>query len=221
MCLLPLGAHAAGNIPPHSAVRSLRQQPVDFCQQPFRYFLNGRRVGEYQGHPWANLDVLDITAALKEGENSLGVLVEATEGRGGYIGQMVAYPLERLEGAIELKSGWKLYSDNRKSTPVEMPFRGEGRHLETEVVLPRDWQARDTLLEFDVSDKWVGLVVINDRVIAYNAFRHPYPNIAQVSLYPWAKPGEANRIELWPRTPEDTAKARMAVQGVRVGRRAG
>ena len=39
----------------------------------------------------------------------------------------------------------------------------------------------------------------------------------QVNLYPWAKPGEVNRLELWPRTPEDTPSLKMVVQRVRIG----
>jgi hypothetical protein len=39
----------------------------------------------------------------------------------------------------------------------------------------------------------------------------------QVNLYPWAKPGQVNRIELWYRTPEETAKQKMIVKSVRVG----
>ena len=179
--------------------------------------VNGRPAGAYQGHPWANLDVLDITSLLKEGDNDLGLLVEATECRGGYIGQLVAYALDNLEEAQELHTGWKVYSDNKKSAPAKLPLDATGRHLETEVTLPAAWKSDQVVLEFEVADKWVGLVVVNDRAIAYNGFLHPYPNTMQVNLYPHAKPGQVNRIELWPRTPEEMAKVRMVVKGVRVG----
>ena len=60
-------------------------------------------------------------------------------------------------------------------------------------------------------------MVVNGRVIGYNQSLHPYANIMQINLYPWAKPGASNRIELWPRTPEETATARMIVKSVRIG----
>jgi hypothetical protein len=180
-------------------------------------YLNGKRVGDYEGHPWANFDVLDITPYLKEGENALGVLVEATEVRGGYIGQLTAFPLENLEDAKDLSAGWKLYSDNQKWTPVNLPLEATGRHLETDVTLPAAWKGKDAFLEFEVADRWVGCVVINGRVIAYNGFLHPYGNIMQVNLYPWARPGEVNRIELWSYRPQEQAQQRMIVKSVRIG----
>lgn len=181
------------------------------------FFVNGQRVGEYQGHPWANFDVLDITPYLKDGENSLGVLVEATEGRGGYIGQLVAFPLENLQDARDLKTDWKLFSDNQKWTAATVPLDATGRHLETDVEIPASWKKESVFLEWEVSDKWVGFVVVNGRAIAYNAFVHPYGNIMQVNLYPFIRPGEVNRIELWGRTPADTAQQRMIVKSVRLG----
>ena len=59
--------------------------------------------------------------------------------------------------------------------------------------------------------------MINGRPIAYNQSVHPFGNIMQVNLHPWAKPGEINRIELWPRTPEDTPKSKLIVKSVRIG----
>jgi len=63
----------------------------------------------------------------------------------------------------------------------------------------------------------VGLVVVNGRAIAYNAFLHPYGNLMQVNLYPFIKPGEVNRIELWGRSPSEIAQQRMVVKSVRLG----
>ncbi len=181
------------------------------------FYVNGEPAGEYRGHAWANLDVLDITAHVREGDNSLGVLVEATEVRGGYIGQLVAFPLENLREAHDLKAGWRLFKDNVKSAPVELPLDAEGRHLEAEVELAADWPEDGVFLEFEVGDRCLRLVVINGRPIAYNQFLHPYPNIMQVNLYPWAKPGQVNRIELWPDSLEAAPTRRMIVRNVRVG----
>ncbi|PIU92077.1 MAG: hypothetical protein COZ06_38750 [Armatimonadetes bacterium CG_4_10_14_3_um_filter_66_18] len=181
------------------------------------FFVNGKPAGEYQGHPWANFDVLDITPSLKEGDNDLGVLVEASEVRGGYLGQLVAFPLENLQDARDLTADWKLYADNQKWTPATVPLDATGRYLETEVTIPATWKNDSVFLEWEVSDRWVGLVVVNGRAIAYNAFLHPYGNLMQVNLYPFIKPGEVNRIELWGRSPSEIAQQRMVVKSVRLG----
>ena len=184
-------------------------------------YVNGRGVGEYRGHGWANFDVLDITSDLHPGENALALRVGAKEVRGGYLGQLVAYPMEQLESPLELKHDWKLYGDNRKFVAVGLPLDAAGRHLETDVALPAEWKGKQVVLEFEVADRWVGCVVINGRAIGYNQSLHPFPNIMQVSLDPWAKAGATNRIELWPRTPETTARQRMIVKSVRIGPIAG
>ena len=180
-------------------------------------YLNGRRAGDYRAHAWANFDVLDISPLLKRGENSLAVLVQASEVRGGYIGQLAAFALENLEDAHELRTDWKLFSDNRTFATTGLPLEKQGRHIETDFAMPAAWKNKDVFLEFEVSDRWVGLVVINGRPIAFNQSLHPYANIMQVNLHPWARPGEINRIELWPRTPEETTRLKMTVKSVRIG----
>jgi hypothetical protein len=181
------------------------------------FYLNGHAAGQYRGHAWANFDVLEITPHLVPGENRLAVRVEAEQARGGYLGQLVAYPLENLDDARDLREGWRLYDDNRHYQPATLPLKAVGRHLETDAALPAGWQGKDVYLEFEVADHWVGLVVANGRVIAYNPSQHPYPNIMQVNLYPWAKPGQTNRIELWPRTPQDAPSLKIMVDRVRIG----
>jgi hypothetical protein len=180
-------------------------------------YVNGQPVGAYRGHAWANFDVLDITAQLKPGANELALLVQATEGRGGYIGQLAAFAMEKLEDVRELKSGWRFFADNQVSTAVELPLAASGRHLETDVALPASWKDREIFLEFEETERCLYVLVINGHPIAYNQALHPYANIMQVNLYPWAKPGESNRIELWPRSPGEIAKQKFTVNTVRLG----
>lgn len=180
-------------------------------------FVNGQPAGEYRGHAWANFDVLDVTDRLRPGTNAMAVRVTADQVRGGYLGQLVIFPLEKLDDVRELRCGWRLFSDNRKSTDVSLPLTAVGRHLETRVKLPAHWKPKQMFLEFEVDNRWVGCVVINGRVITFNQSCHPFGNIMQVNLYPWALPGQENCIELWPREPQDTPKVKMVVKGVRIG----
>jgi hypothetical protein len=39
----------------------------------------------------------------------------------------------------------------------------------------------------------------------------------QVNLYPWARLGEVNRIELWSYRPQEQAQQKMIVKSVRIG----
>ena len=180
-------------------------------------FVNGRRAGDYRAHGWANFDVLDITPLLQPGENSLAVLVQAGEVRGGYVGQLVAFALENLEDARDLKDHWQLYSDNRHFVSADFPLQKTGRYLATDVALPAGWKKEEIFLEFEVGDRWVGVVTVNGRPMAFNQSVHPFANIMQINLYPWAKPGEVNRIELWPLRPDETARQKMVVKSVRIG----
>lgn len=179
--------------------------------------VNGRPVGEYRAHGWANFDVLEITDHVRPGDNALAVRVEARAVRGAYLGGLVIFALEKLDDSRELTAGWRLFDDNRRYRSVTLPLNATGRHLETDVALPADWRAKHVLLEFDVADRWVGCVVINGRVITYNQSGHPYGNVMQVNLCPWVHPGQVNRIELWPRTPADTAQVKMSVRRVQIG----
>ncbi len=170
-----------------------------FLEQTTAY-LNGQKVCEYKGHPWANFDVTEITAGVHEGENQIAFRVEAKEVRGGYIGQVIIYPLEKLENQVEVKDGWRLMSDNLNGRVITLPTNDQGRYLTTTVKIPAEWAGRekDILLEFASPSRRVSSVVVNGRPINFNQSGHPYGNIAQVPLYPWIKPGEVNTLELWP-----------------------
>lgn len=180
-------------------------------------FINEQPAGQYRAHGWANFDVVDVTPLLMTGENSLRVAVEAPEVRGGYLGQLVIFPLERLDDQQDLSAGWKVFADNRNFECAGLPLEKSGRHVETEITLPENWKGREVFLEFEARERWVGLVVINGRPIGFNQSLHPYADIMQVNLHPWAKPGERNQIELWPRTPEETARQKMIVRAARIG----
>jgi len=71
-----------------------------------------------------------------------------------YLGQLAIYPLENLDEALDLRKDWKLFDDNRHFRTVAVPLEAAGRHLETDVALPAEWQGKDVYLEFEVADRW-------------------------------------------------------------------
>jgi hypothetical protein len=181
------------------------------------FFLNGQKVGDYNGHAWANFDEVDISAALRDGANALAVLVEATEGRGGYIGELAAFALDDLGEARDLNDNWRVYRDNQHATPATLPLDATGRYAAVDVDVPASWQGKNPVFEFEVADRWVSCLVVNGRAVAYNGFLHPYGNLMQVSLYPFIQPGATNRIELWSRSPNGIAEQKMVVKHARLG----
>ncbi|MBN1558277.1 MAG: hypothetical protein JW951_09040 [Lentisphaerae bacterium] len=192
-------------------------------------YVNGREVGRYRGRAWANFDVTEITDALRPGTNDMAFRVEAAEGRGAFVGQVVIYPLERAAEAVAVTAGWRLYTDNVTSAATELPVRAQGRFLAVAAAVPPAWQGheRDILLEFETDSRWIGSVVVNGRPVNFNQFLHPYGEISQAPLYPWVRPGAVNTIELWPyatipnaRGAARAATAPLDLRHVRLVRRA-
>jgi len=180
------------------------------------FFVNGRAAGQYRGH--AGRTSMSSTSRRISCRRKTGWRCGSRPSTSAAV-ILGNWPSIRwrISTRPDLRKDWKLFDDNRHFRTVAVPLEAAGRHLETDVALPAEWQGKDVYLEFEVADRWVGVVVINGRAIGYNQSLHPYANIMQVNLYPWAKTGAVNRIELWPRTPEETPSARMVVRRVRIG----
>jgi hypothetical protein len=182
-----------------------------------KVFVNGVEAANYREHGWANFDVHDITALLREGTNELAVQVRSERVNGAYLGQLAAYPLHPLRETRPLPNDWKLFSDNRQFVATNLPVAAAGRKLEIEVTIPADWPENQVVLEFETKGYWLGFVMVNDRPLARNAYTHPYPDIMQINLFPYVRPGQVNRIELWPREPEKTPQRLLQVERVAIG----
>ena len=142
--------------------------------------------------------VFDLTAGVHPGANELGILVDGGGPRGGFTGNVFVYAQAPLHSALVLTEGWKLFSNDKDSTPATLPVKAKGRSLSIEVPVPAEWKGRDVYLDFTLGERDIMTVVVNGGAINYNWYGHPYPNVARVNLYPFLKPGEVNRIELWP-----------------------
>jgi hypothetical protein len=164
-------------------------------------YLNGKEVGSYQGQRWSNNEILEVTSFLKDGTNKVAFLVEAKEIRGGYLGQVVLYPLQDIGPSFDLEE-WKIVGPGDENGSVTLPVSRKVQHLTCEVDVPKDWPSDRILLqwkgEMGLRGRNIALVVVNGRGIAYNSYAHPFGNIFQINLYPWIKPGERNTIQLWP-----------------------
>jgi len=153
-------------------------------------YINGKLVGPgSSGGDVANT-VLDVTQWVREGNNDLGILVETSDVRGGFVGTMLAYAQDDLQAVRPLTSGWRLYQDDRQFTPVALPLKARGRHLQIDASIPADWYADEIYLDFTIGlSRNLRYVVLNDHPIGLNSSGHALPNRMRINLYPWAKPG--------------------------------
>ena len=185
-------------------------------------YLNGEKVGSYRGERWSNNEILEVTSFLKEGSNKVAFLVEAKDIRGGYLGQVVLYPLLDIGPSLDLEE-WKATGAGDENESVTLPVSHKVQHLTCEVNVPKNWPPDRVLLQWSgnmgMRDQNIAFVVVNGRGIAYNSFAHPFGNIFQINLYPWIKPGERNTIQLWPLAcmPSRDALCAPNVYDVKIG----
>ena len=78
-------------------------------------YVNGRAAGEYRGHR-GRISTCSTSPRVHPGENALAVRVEAKEVRGGYVGQLVAFPLEKLEAPAGIEEGLEDFSRTTASS---------------------------------------------------------------------------------------------------------
>ncbi|HEY3415376.1 MAG TPA: hypothetical protein VGM23_00710, partial [Armatimonadota bacterium] len=177
-------------------------------------YINGQKLGIASVGSPPNT-VLDLTPYLHDGVNDLAFLVEAKVARGGFFGTIFLYAQPDLREAKAL-TAWALFKDAKQSTPVTLPVKVKARHLETSVDVPATWDAKSVYLDVDLGmNRWLKFIVVNDRVIGFNWYTHPFPNRVRLNLYPWIKPGAPNRIELWmhPDAPISDLEVQRATLG--------
>ncbi|NOY79549.1 MAG: hypothetical protein GXP31_00955 [Kiritimatiellaeota bacterium] len=171
-----------------------------FLQEAEAY-VNGKTVGVYQGQGWWNYDLMDITSAVHPGPNELALRVEARDVRGGALGQLVCFALERLDETIDLQEGWRLFLDNRNSRPTRLPPGVPGRNLANQVRVPESWKDRSVLLEVTADrdhGRSISTVMVNGHPLNAHGNGHPFRGTMQFNITPWVLFGGVNRIEIWP-----------------------
>ena len=189
-------------------------QPV-FVGKP-TVFLNGRLAGPGMSGGDAPNTVLDVTTLVHQGANDLGILVESNGPRAGFLGSVIAYAQDDLQSAMFLKTGWKLYQDEKKFAAAVLPLKARGRRLEIDVTIPAGWKEDEIFLDFSIGlERSLHDVVVNDHPIGMNWYTHAFPNRMRINLYPWIKPGAVNRIELW--SSPTSATAKFDVENVTIG----
>ena len=182
-------------------------------------YLNGKEVGPGRSGGDVPNTVLDLTPFAHQGTNELAILVEAGI-RGGFLGTIYITAQPPLSPVLPLQTGWKLYQDDTKFTPVDLPVKAKGRHLEIDVAIPADWKPDQIYLDFNQGlIRTLRDIVVNDRPLGFNWYGHAFPNRIRLCLYPMIKPGAVNRIELW--APVWSPTSDYDIQQVSVGVLAG
>jgi len=181
-------------------------------------FLNGHKVASYKARGWSQTLVYDVTDYLQSGDNVLAIKVEGGKEFSGLCGAIFLFPLLKLEPAIDLSSQWRVVKgDFLTSEIVQMPVKVMGKYLVKEVAIPSEWRNKEVYLHLDIISQWLRSVVVNGRLINYNSFLHPFGAISEVNLTPYIKPGEVNRIELWPATISTFNEETMEIKAIKIG----
>lgn len=169
-------------------------------------YVNGQKVGDYHSRGWFNFHVFDVTDVLRAGSNDFAFRVQCDQGRGGYLGQVVLYPLRELADQKPLDN-WQAVLDAHQTEPIELPSSKPVRCIRTKVDIPADWDGQWIMLAWEgeagpVREN-IGCIMVNGRSVLLDPRAHPFGNRFQINLHPWIKPGQTNTIELWSSTTAD------------------
>ena len=188
-----------------------------------QFFINGKEVAKYQQRGWSQTFVYDITDYLREGENVLAIKVQGgdeffTLQAGGICGSIFLFPALNLSPSIDLSGKWKvLKGDFRGLEETELPGRARGKCLIRDIEIPEDWKGKEIYIQLEIPQQWLRSIAVNGRLINYNSYLHPFGTISEVNITPYIKPGELNRIELWPATIATFNEEDMEVNKIVIG----
>jgi len=189
------------------------------------FYVNGHRVTEYKARGGNQTLQFDVTDYLQPGKNVLAIRTAGTGSFRGLNGAVWLAPEANLAPSESLAGTWtSIASDGVSDTPVSVPGRVQGHFLRRDVVIPAAWQGRQVWLHVETPTQWLSCISVNGHLICYHFNMHPFGLRTDVNLTPYLKPGQVNRLELWPFEclPKGTSgtganKTWMEVQATRIG----
>ena len=189
------------------------------------FYLNGKLVTTYAARGWAQFYNYDVTALLRPGTNVLAVKVTGGAQFSGIAAPIWLAPEKLLSPVIDLAGPWAaVKQDYRTQETVTLPGTVTARYLVRTVALPADWAQKTVYLHVETGRQWLGSVVVNGHPLNLNAALHPYPLRAEINLTPFLKPGQDNRLELWPYqtipgkgNPNDLEEEKVDILALRLG----
>ena len=163
------------------------------------FFINGTKVASYKAHGWSQTYNYDVTAQVHPGENELALEAIGGPKLGGLGGSVWIESRAPFTSSIDLTGTWQaVKSDWLTKVDAPVPGTSRAKYLTREVEIPADWKGRTVFVDWETKSQWVGCVVINGKPLCYNAFAHPFGLITRLNVTQYLKPGETNRIEIWP-----------------------
>jgi hypothetical protein len=184
-----------------------------------RVYLNGKLIQDWTG---GAVD-LDVTAALKPGENVLAFEVKSGRcaeawGGGGVIGTVALYSRARPEATAEVTEGWRANQGGDQWLAAAPGAVCEGVFLDNaQVVVPAGWQGRRVQLEVSWPSQGTtwrpNVVVINGQVMNN---RDLIGGRLLLDITPFIRFGSANDVEIWSGWGADGARGKGTFGGVRL-----
>ncbi|MEI8195286.1 MAG: sugar-binding domain-containing protein, partial [Phycisphaerae bacterium] len=171
-------------------------RPIVYDQAEF--FLNGTKVAEYKARGWSHAAVYDVTALLRADGNVLAVKVQGGKEFCGICGSVWLAPELRFPQELDLAGAWQAVQSGYHTTvPAQLPGKPTGRYLMRDFDLPAAWNGKTVYTHVEIDNQWLGCIVVNGKLIANNAYLHPFAPRCEVNLTPFLVAGQ-NHIELWP-----------------------
>jgi len=163
------------------------------------FYLNGKLVTTYKAHGWAQFYNYDVTDLLQPGTNVLAVKVTGGKQFSGVATPVWFQAEQRLAPTIDLAGPWtSVKQDYLTKETVTVPGTTTTRYLMRTVAVPAAWESKTVYIHLETGRQWVGSVVVNGHPINLNGSLHPFPLRAEINITPYLKPGQDNRIEVWP-----------------------
>ena len=163
------------------------------------FAVNGKAVTSYQAQRGSQTLTYVISDKLQPGDNVVTVQVTGGKDFAGFMGSAWIGTERTLSPSMDLSGPWQAVAgDFVTQKQVTMPGSAQVRCLRRDVSVPAEWKGRSVFLHVETPDQWIGCFMINGHPITYNTFMHHFGIRTEVNLTPYLKPGQSNRIELWP-----------------------
>ena len=190
-------------------LRNARQHLIMVAQWPRNglpgggeLWLNGAKVTDLTTVPFQGLQV-DLTAALRPGDNLLEILAKGSADNGGFAATVMLRRTVAPRRVINLAGDWHGQVSEDQQITVPLPGKFEGVYAYADLPVPADLAGKEVWVYADSADSnstaWIST---NGRVryMSYFGSRSENGRPLQVNITPDLRPGETNRFLLGTQT---------------------
>ncbi|HEY3396669.1 MAG TPA: hypothetical protein VGM19_03320 [Armatimonadota bacterium] len=161
-------------------------------------WINGKKVADLASVPSQGRTV-EVTAALRPGENTLDVVAGATATDGGFAAEVFLRRTVNPRQVISLAGNWQAQVSEDQLSRAPLPGKFEGAYVYTDYTLPANLAGKQIWIVVDsVDSNSASWIATNGRVryLSYFGSRSEQGRALQLDITPDLRPGESNRIQI-------------------------